>query len=176
MTNLDYHRVQRAEIEGWDLAKMEAAVCAQDPEFPNRVAALLPGEEFKTPAPEGSAHFRKLYDLSELWLAATAEQRAYIRSKMDQKRARQLGTFRAEIARLAVEDNAEYLLKIALATIAIDNLNCGDSRDAILSVQHLLVCARQTRADWSKIVREVGALAGPAIAALFEDQLRNHPA
>lgn len=176
MTNLDYHRVQRAEIESWDLAKMEAGIRAQDADFPERVAALLPGEEYKTPAPEGSAQFRKLYDLSELWLAATTEQRAYIRSKMDQKRARQLGAFRAEIRRLAVEDKSEYLLIIALATIAIDNLNCGDSREVILSVQHLLKCSRQIQADWGKIVREVGALAGPAIAALFEDQLRNHPA
>src|SRR5215472_4803179 len=117
MTNLDYHRVQRAEIESWDLRKMEATVRSQDPGFPKRVAALLPREDYKTPAPQGSAQFRRLYDLCELWLAATEEQRAYIRSKMDQKRAYQLGSFRAEITRLAVEDNSEYLLKIALATI-----------------------------------------------------------
>ena len=57
MTNLDYHRVQRAEIEGWDPAQMEAAVRVQDSGFPERVAALLPREDYKTPAPQGSAQF-----------------------------------------------------------------------------------------------------------------------
>lgn len=176
MTTLDYHRLQREEIEGWDPVRMEAAVRSHDSGFADRVEVVLPGEEFKTPAPQGSAQFRRLYDLCELWLAATPEQRAYIRSKMNWKRAYQLGTFRVEVSRLAVEENSEYLLKIALTTLAIDNLNSGDSRDVILSVQRLLGCARQIHADWGRLVREAAGLAGPGVAALLEDQLRNHPA
>lgn len=175
MTLLDYHRVQREERARWDPIRLEAAVRAQDPGFPEHVERLLPSQEYKTPAPLGSPLFHQLEDLCGLWLAATEEQRAFIRLKMDSKRAYQLGRFRHQATQEAIVSNSELQLRIALASLAIDDLTSGDARDAILSVQALLKAARQIHADWGQLVRGVGALAGPAMAALLEDCLRNHP-
>jgi hypothetical protein len=176
VTILDYHRLQREERAGWDPVRLEAAVRAQDPGFPEHVERLLPSQENKAPVPAGSPRFQQLQNLCGLWLAATAEQRAYIRSKMDSKRAHQLGAFRHQATQQAAAGNSEPLLRIALASLAIDDLSGGDSRDAILSVQALLKAARAIHADWGKLVRGVAALAGPGMAALLEDFLRNHPA
>ena len=176
MTLFDYHRLQREEAAAWDAAQMEAAVRAQDPGFPERAAALLPSGDYKTHASKDSSLFRQIQELCELWLAATPEQRAFIRSKIDKNRASLLGGFRAEAKLLALETKSDSWLRLSLASIAIDNLNCGDARDVILSVQGLLVTARKIHADWGGLVRGVAALAGPGITALLEDCLRNHPA
>ena len=154
---------------------MEAAVRSQDPDFPARVAELLPSQESKERATEGSPLFTQIRALCELWLAATPEQRTYIRSRMDAKRAPRLGGFRAEAKRLAVETGCGTWLRLALASLAIENLN-NDARDVILSVQSLLVTSRKIQADWGELVRSVASLSGPAVSALLEDCLRNHPA
>ena len=176
MTLFDYHRLQREEAAGWDAARMEAAVRAQDAGFPERLAAVLPSGDYKTRVSENLRLFQQIQELCEVWLAATPEQRAFIRSKIDKKRAYMLGGFRAEAKRLALETNSESWVRLGLASIAIDDLNCGDARDVILSVQGLLVTARKIHADWGALVRSVAALAGPGITALLEDCLRNHPA
>ena len=176
MTNLDYHRLQAEERAGWDPVWLEAAVRGQDPGFPEHVERLLPSQEHKTPVPAGSPEFQRLQNLCGLWLAASAEQRAFIRSKIDAKRAFQLGTFRHHATEQAIAGKSEPLLRIALASLAIADMQPGDSRDAILSVQSLLKAARAIHADWGRLVRGVAALSGPGIAALLEDCLRNHPA
>lgn len=175
MTLLDYHRLQREEIERWDLVQIESAARAQDASFPERVTALLPSEDEKSRASHGSPLFEKIQTLCELWLAATPEQRTFIRSRINAKRAFRLGGFRAEAKRLAIETGADSWLRLALASLAIENLN-NDARDVILSVQGLLVASRKIQADWSGLVRSVAALSGPAVASLLEDCLHNHPA
>ena len=176
MTNLDYHRLQREERAGWDPARLEAAVRAQEADFPEHVERLLPSQELQAPVRAGSAEFQRLQNLCGLWLAATAEQRAFIRCKTDPKGARRLGAFRHQATQQAITENSEPLLRIALASLAIADLQSGDSRDAILSVQALLKAAREIHADWGRLVRGVAALSGPGMAALLEDCLRNHPA
>ncbi len=175
MTLLDYHRLQREEVESWDLSQMEAAVRAQDANFPERMMAVLPSDGDKSPVSRGSPLFEQIRALCELWLAATPEQRTFIRSRMDAKRAHRLGGFRAEAKRLALETSSETWLRLALASLAIENLH-NDARDVILSVQGLFVTARKIHADWGALVRGVAALSGPAVSALLEDCLRNHPA
>lgn len=174
MTLLDYHRLQREEVVSWDLIQLESAVRAQDTGFPERVTALLPVEGDKSPIAHGSPLFEQIQALCELWLAATPAQRTFIRSRMDAKRAFRLGGFRAEAKRLAIETGSESWLRLALASLAIENLN-SDARDVILSVQGLLVTARRIHAGWGGLVREAAALSGPAVSALLEDCLRNHP-
>ncbi len=174
MKLLDYHRLKREEAETWNRVQMEADVRAQDPGLPERVATLLPSATDKDPVAEGLPIFQQLQALCELWLQATSEQRAFIRSQVDLKGAYRFGAFRKEAKRLAVEQNAEVWLKLALASLAIENLN-SDARDVIMSVDGLLVASRKIQTDWSALVRNVAALSGPGIAALFEDCLRNHP-
>jgi hypothetical protein len=174
MTLLDYHRLQRQEVESWDPVQIEDAVRAQDDGFPERVMALVPAEGDKSPISRGSPLFERIQALCELWLAATPEQRTFIRSRMDAKRAYRLGGFRAEAKRLADETKSDSWLRLALASLAIENLN-NDARDVILSVQGLLVASRKIQADWGGLVHGVAALAGPAVSALLEDCLRNHP-
>lgn len=176
MTNLDYHRLQREERAGWDPVEMEASVRGQDPGFPEHVERLLPSQEHKTPVTAGSPEFQRLQNLCGLWLAATPEQRAFIRSKIDAKRAYQLGSFRHQVTQEAIAGRSEPLLRIALASLAIADMQSGDSRDVILSVQSLLKAAREIHADWGRLVRGVAALSGPGMSALLEDCLRNHPA
>jgi hypothetical protein len=176
MKLLDYHRLQSEEIAAWDRVQMEAEVRAQDPGFPERIKSLLPVGDYKTPTSEGSVQFQQLRELCEIWLRSTPEQRAFIRSQIDSTQAYLLGGFRKEAKRLAVEQNADVWLRLALASLAIGNLNSGDARDAIMSMNGLLVAARKTHADWGGLVRGVAALAGPGIAAILEDCLRNHPA
>ena len=176
MTNLDYHRLQAEERAGWDPVRLEAVVRGQDTGFPEDVDRLLPSQEYKIPVPAGSPEFQRLQNLCGLWLAATAEQRAFIRSKMDATRAYQLGSFRHQATQQAIAGNSEPLLRIALASLAIADMQSGDSRDAILSMQSLLKASREIHADWGRLVRGVAALSGSGMAALLEDCLRNHPA
>ncbi len=175
MTLLEYHRVQLEERAGWNPAEMEAEVRAQDSNFPERVRSLLFSADSPTAMAQGSPAFDHARELCQLWLNATAPQRAFVRAQIDSSSARWLSRFRAEAKRLALNQQPEFWLRLALASLAIDDLH-RDARDAILSVYNLLAASRKTGAPWGELVRGVAELSGPAMAALFGDCLRNHPA
>jgi len=64
---------------------------------------------------------------------------------------------------------------VAVVSLAIDDFNCGDARDAILALQSLLVAAREIGLDWSALVRSVADISGRGMAPLLLDFLANHP-
>ncbi len=163
---LDYHR-------------LSAAVRAECADFPERVELLLPppdekyfsGKDFNT---KDWPHYQKLQSLCELYLAGTAAQREYIRSTVTWPRSRQLGLFRKEAREAAVRTKSEELLRLALVSLVIGDLNFSDARDVILSLGLLLVAAREIGADWGGLVRSAGSMAGPGMAPLLLDFLENH--
>src|SRR5258708_15550384 len=87
MTNLDYHRVRSEETKTWSPAELEAAARKRDATFPVKVAALLPGPQdwltAKVSSVEPSAAADKLIELCELYLAGTADERVFIRSRLE---------------------------------------------------------------------------------------------
>jgi len=176
MTILDYHRLKASELEALDLARLEAEVRAESAAFPETVESLLPPPEEKHLRREGWPHYERFRSLCELYLGANAAQRQFIRSRINWTRAYQLGLFRSQARELAMETKSEHLLRLALVSLVIDYFNVGDSRDAILSLQRLLVAARHIGIDWSALVLSVADTAGDGMAALYRDFLKNHPA
>ena len=175
MKLLDYHRLKAAELEARDAVRLESAVRCECAEFPERVELLLPPAEEEFLSREGWPHYRKLYSLCELYLAGTASQREFIRSRINWRRAYQLALFRAEAKEAAIRTKSDELLRLAVVSLAIDDFNCGDARDAILVLGSLLVAAREIGLDWSALVRSVACVSGPGMAALMQDSLRNRP-
>jgi hypothetical protein len=171
---LDYHRLKAAELEARDNARFESTVRSECADFPERIESLLPSPEEKYLSRNNWPHYQKFYSLCELYLAGTASQREYIRSRIDWQRAYQLGLFRLEAKEVAVHTKSTELLRLALVSLVINDFNCGDARDAILALESLLVAARKIGLDWSALVQSVADISGRGMGPLLRDFLANH--
>jgi hypothetical protein len=172
---LDYHRLAADERQARDPAQLESTVRLESHDFPERVESMLPplGERHLTR--KGWPHYENLHSLCELYLTGTDSQREFIRSKMDRNRAFQLDLFRAEAKEVAVRTQSEELLRLAILSLAIADLNCGDARDVIMALGSLLKAAREVHLDWSAVVLSIADVSGPGMTALLTDFLGNHP-
>lgn len=175
MKLLDYHHLKNAELQRRNAKRLEAAVRAECADFPERVELLLPPPDEKYPDREDWPHYQKLLSLCQIYLAGTDSQREYIRSRINGARARQLGLFRLEARAAAVRTKSEELMRLALVSLVINDFQCGDARDAIVSLGSFLLASSEAGLDWGALVRGVAPTAGPGMAALLLDFLANHP-
>jgi hypothetical protein len=175
MTILDYHRLKADEVKARDPARLESAVRSEWAEFPQRVESLLPppGERYLNS--KDWPYHQQIHALCELYLASTASQREFIRSRMNWNRAFQLALFRTDARERAITTRSEDLLRLALVALAINDFVCGDARDAIVAMGPLLKATREIGADWNALLRIVADVSGPGMKALFLDFLANHP-
>jgi hypothetical protein len=174
LTILDYHRLKADELRARDPVLLESMVRSECADFPERVESLLPPPEERYLSREGWPHYLKFHSLCEVYLTGTAAQREFIRSRMNWNRAFQLALFRAEAREGATRTKSEERLRLAVVSLAINDFVCGDARDAILALGPLRKAAGDIGADWSALVRSVADIAGPGMAALLQDSLRNY--
>ncbi len=179
MTNLDYHRVRSEERKTWNAAGLEAAARKRDAAFPEKVAALLPGPRdwltAKISQVELSPVSENLIALCELYLAGTADERVFMRSRIEITSGKALMGLGVRQAIVGMREKSEQSIRLGVVAHAIDDLASGDARDTMVRLTLLWHAAKRIGADAGALFLDVAAIAGPAFSALLEDWVKRHP-
>lgn len=177
MNLLDYHRLRGAEERAWDRARLRREAGGA---FVSAAEALLPVHEGKWD-PDALVHFSRspwfenCVQLCELYSAAGDAQRTWLRSRVDRGIGGKLSLFALRSAILAAREHSQPLARAALVAYAIADLVAGDIRDVLIGLSLLCHCVGLAGADVPALFREVAALAGPAMRALYENWADRYP-
>lgn len=171
MKLLEYVDGRREERAQWDLGALEQKVLEQDSAFLERVVPLLPdaAERFSGDlvALDRGPLFQKLTRLCQLYSGATAEQRTWLRSRVDARLSSQLESYGLRAAVAGARDRAADYVGLALAAFALADLS-SDVREVLMSAALLLRCAGLC-GDAADLFEKGALLCGPAMAAVLRD-------
>jgi hypothetical protein len=120
--------------------------------------------------------FERCLELCELYRAATPVQRSWVRSRIDHGIGGKLGLFGLRAAVLGARRRSVDLVRAALIAFAIADLTEGDIRDVLIGFSLVVHCAALAGADVPALLRETGALGGPAMQILYEEWAQRYPA
>ncbi|HWD00224.1 MAG TPA: hypothetical protein VG456_25875 [Candidatus Sulfopaludibacter sp.] len=141
---------------------------AGDP-FIAAVEPLLPVHEEREP------WFERCVELCDLYLAATEAQRRWLRSRIDRASSGKLGLFGLRAAVLAARDHSPSLARTAVTAFVIVDVTGHDIRDVLIGLSLLCHCAALSGADVSALLRDVGAMGGPALGTLYREWADQYP-
>ena len=171
MKLLDYHQLHRNEKQSWNLQVLEQRALEQDGAFLERVSPLLPDdqEHFSGDliALDRGSLFQKLARLCQLYRGATAEQRTWLRSRIDAGRRAQLESFGLRAAVAGARDHAAATVGLGLAAFALADIG-NDVREVLLSLAVVLRCA-QLCGNAVTMFQAAAGLSGPAMSAALLD-------
>ena len=119
--------------------------------------------------------FDDCVQLCDLYRGATDRQRTWVRSRIDRKIGGKLGAFGLRAAVLGAREQSLPLARASLTAFVIEDLTPGDIRDVLIAFSLVCHCAGLAGANVPALLREVGALAGPAMRALYEDWAERYP-
>jgi hypothetical protein len=173
----EYHRLRRLEESSW---RREALEEQAGRAFTDAIGQLLPREKHKW-APDQFARFERspLFEdcvqICELYRSGTDVQRDWLRSRVDRTISGNLGVFALRAAVLAARGKSPALARTSLIADAIADLAGRDIRDVLIGVSLLCHCGALSGADMPALFREVAALAGPALGAVYRDWANRYP-
>ena len=179
MTTLDYHKLRIQEKKTWNPVQLEAAARKRDSTFPEKITGRLPGPRdwltAKISLVELNPVSEKLIELCELYLAGTADERVFMRSRIDTASGKAFMGLGVRQAIVGMREKSEEAIRLGVVAHAIDDLASGDARDTLVRLTLLWHAAKRIGADADALFLEVAAIAGPAFSALLEDWVKRHP-
>ncbi len=177
MTLQDYHRRRHEEELSWDRVRLRrdagaAFITAVEPLLSTTDPKWDPGGLVRIVRERS---FDDCVQLCDLYRGATDRQRTWVRSRIDRKIGGKLGAFGLRAAVLGAREQSLPLARASLTAFVIEDLTPGDIRDVLIAFSLVCHCAGLAGANVPALLREVGALAGPAMRALYEDWAERYP-
>ena len=148
--------------------------------FTDAVEPLLPRHEHKW-SRDQFVHFTRepWFDgcvrLCESYSSASELQRTWLRTRIDRSIGGKLALFGLRAAVLAAREHSSPLARDALIAFAIADLAGRDIRDVMIGFSLLCYCGTLAGADVQTLLREVAALSGPAMSALYREWADRYP-
>ena len=177
LTLNDFHGLRAQEERSWDRGVLRKQAGGA---FVDTIEQLLPKDRRKW-APdqlvqiERSPWFEDCHQICERYRSATANQRTWLRSRIDRPLAGNLGVFGLKAAVLGAREHSPSLARSALIAFAINDLCQGDIRDVLIGLSLLCHCGTLSGAEMPALFREVAALSGPALSALYTSWAERYP-
>jgi hypothetical protein len=124
---------------------------------------------------DGEPRFLRCLELCDLYRIATPVQRSWVRSRIDRTIGGKLALFGVRAAILGARQRSVDLARAALIAFVIADLVEGDIRDVLIGFSLVVHCAALAGADVPALLRETGALGGPAMQMLYKDWADRYP-
>jgi hypothetical protein len=177
VTLSEFHERRRQEEGSWDRGALRKQAGQA---FVDELEQLLPKERHQF-APDQFAHIERtpLFDackqICERYQSGTAGQREWLRSRVDRLIGGNLAVFGLRAAVLAAREHSPELARTSLIAFAIVDLAGKDVRDVLIGISLLCHCARLSGAEMPGLFREVAAIAGPALSAVYNNWAERYP-
>jgi hypothetical protein len=174
---LDYHRLRNHEQKSWNHDRLREAAGS---EFVDAAEALLPVHK-ETWRADTLMHFTRepwfeqCLELCDRYVGANDAQRTWLRSRVDRNSAGKIGLFGLRAAVLGARERSVSLARASLVAFAINDLAQRDVRDVLIGLSLLCHCAALAGADVPALFREVAAISGSAMKALYNEWANRYP-
>ena len=114
-------------------------------------------------------------ELCDRYAAATDAQRSWVRSRVERQHTGKIGLFALRAAILGARERRVELVRAALIAYAIRDLGHDDIRDVLIGFTLIVHCAGLASADVPALLREIAAIAGPALGTLYGEWAERYP-
>jgi hypothetical protein len=176
---LKYHELREVEVQKWQQNSVGRKAFPISLRAKQEIDALL-----ASPMTYTASEMKDFVDISPSladasieslalrYRSANADERSYIRARVDPDRGWTLLTFAKRAAVRARRTNDAKIIHNGLTALAIEDLAQGDVRDDLVTIGLLYHIASSLKAETTTLFKQVADISSPAIATLLTDFLQ----